>query len=302
MQKQNTMLNLNDIRLFLKVAHTGSLSRAATLLDVPKSNISRRLQALEDDLGFRLFNRISNRLVLTQQGQELVRQYQDVFTTLEHKERLLSDIGHSLTGRLKVSIPSDLVNTHFNNSLADFKLRFPDIDLECYVSSKYNEFAIADYDVALLINSHQLPDGDYVARRLFDVQSSLYVSPTFCADLEQPLRLDQLNEHPHISHTFDQQWALSVQGKTESILLNSAIKIDSILAQRTMASAGLGIARLPDFFCRDATTQGSLRVLNVDGLCQPYQVCIAYADRHLQPRSVEVFIDYYRQQAVDMSL
>ena len=296
------MLNLNDLRIFVKVAQCSNLSLAAKELALPKSKVSRRLLALEADLEFRLFHRTNNRLHLTQQGEELLAQYADTFAVIERKERLVNDIGHSLKGRLKISIPSDLVNTHFNDSLTDFKLRYPDVDLECHVTSHYNEFATADYDVALLLNSHQLPDGDYIAKKLFDVQSSLFIATSFDTDESTALSLAQLLEHPHISHTFDNHWAVVCNGQPSLIALNRAVKIDSILAQRSMAIAGLGIVRLPDFYCIEAVEQGKLRKLNFVGVTQPYQVCIAYSDRHLQPRVVDVFINYYKQVAHTMAL
>jgi len=286
----------------VKVAQVNNVSMAARTLGLPKSKVSRRILALESVLEFRLFHRINNRLVLTQQGEELLAQYADAFAVIEHKERLVNDIGHSLNGRLKISIPSDLVNTHFNDSLTEFKLRYPDIDLECHVTSKYNQFATTDYDVALLINSHQLPDGDYIAKRLFDVQSSLFISPNFKLDNATPISLATLKGLPHISHTFDNHWALLCDGQQSLVTLNRAVKIDSILAQRSMAIAGLGIVRLPDFYCIEALEEGKLRKVNFVGTTLPYQVCIAYSDRHLQPRVVEVFINYYKNVAPNMAL
>jgi len=296
------MLDLNDIRLFLKVAESGSLTKTADRLSMPKSKLSRRIQMLENQLDYRLFAREKNRLILTSHGNQLAQQYRSLFIAIEEQESIATQSGQIVEGLLKISAPSDLINTHFSYSLADFKKMHPKIDIECYVCNQYDRIAIDDYDIALLISAHQLPDGDHIAKKLFDVQSSIFISTKFNIDSNRAHPIASLTNYPMISHTYKDSWTFSNDEQSQELPVNSTLKVDSINAQKIMVSSGLGIARLPDFICQEEVKKGEMKAINLVEKPLPYQVYVVYRERNLQPKNVEAFIAYYKNAAKDMGL
>ena len=66
-------MNWDDLRLFLAVARSGSISSGAKLLDLQHSTVSRRMRKLEQDLGVRLFDKVSSGYALTSAGENLMQ-------------------------------------------------------------------------------------------------------------------------------------------------------------------------------------------------------------------------------------
>ena len=110
----------DDLLLFARVAESGSFSRAAERVQLPKSTVSRRIAALEKRLGERLLQRTTRKLVITEFGQGV----------LDHARALSEEVDAALafalsrqarpSGRLRVSMPGDFASTALERPLADF--------------------------------------------------------------------------------------------------------------------------------------------------------------------------------------
>ena len=299
-------LDLNSIRLFLLAAEYQSMARAAEALSIPRSKVSRHIKRLEDALGFALINRDVTKLALTGAGATLVQQFRPLFQELNHAELSMRDLAEQPAGLLRVSVPTDLLNNDFAYSLADFQKLNPAIQLQCHGSSHFDRFAMDDFDVALLINAHRLPDGNYLSRKLFDVQCGVFAAPEFLSNTDLGEDIQQLERAPCISHTFNHHWAFFHQQKEVSVGVNAVFQVDSIVAAKMAAIQGLGVARLPKFICQEECQQGLLTEVQFnqpEGYASlPYQVSVAYLDRQLQPAKVKAFIEYYQRAAPDMGV
>jgi DNA-binding transcriptional LysR family regulator len=292
------MLDLNSLRYFLCTVEQGSLSQAAKYLNIPKSKLSRHIRSLEIKLGYRLFSRHHNRLQLTSEGSRLVKEYQPLYVQLQQKEDWLQDLQKEPAGLLKMSAPSDLMNTQFSYSLADFCKLYPNVDIDCRVSSQFDQFACDDFDIALLINSFQLPDGDYIAKPLFLVQAGIYLAPEL-ANRAENLEEDWM-KLPVISHSFESNWVFGEGNQLFSVPIEPRYRVDSIIAQKMLATKALGVVRLPAFLAEQELNAGMLMCVSGRRQPEPFQVCVAYRERNFIPKKVQAFIDYYRQNAHEM--
>src|ERR1700675_4232555 len=127
-------LEPNDLLLFARVVDEGSFTRAAGRLGLPKSTVSRRVAALEAQLGERLLRRPTRKLTVTDFG----------LAVLEHAHHVVEDVAAAASlaqnrqiepsGRLHVTMPSDMANTVLAPLLADFVLAYPKITLEVDLS------------------------------------------------------------------------------------------------------------------------------------------------------------------------
>lgn len=112
--------NANDLLIFARVADTGSFSRAAEQLDLPKSTLSRRISLLEERLGERLLLRSTRRLSLTDYGQQLLEHARQVAAEVD-AVRALSEFRQARpSGRLRVSMPNDFATLLLSDMLAAF--------------------------------------------------------------------------------------------------------------------------------------------------------------------------------------
>lgn len=170
----------NDLLLFARVAESGSFSRAAERVGLPKSTVSRRIAALEAHLGERVLTRTTRRLTLTDFGQGL----------LEHANRLAEEVDAAAalaehrqsepSGRLRVSMPADFAATVLADMLVDFAERYPAITVELDLSPRRVDLVGENFDLAVRMGD--LPDdATLVARRLTDVRPALFASPRYLA-------------------------------------------------------------------------------------------------------------------------
>ncbi len=119
-------LDLKRLRAFQLVARQGSLRVAANRLKQSIPAISGKIRKLEEDLGFDLFERLPNRLVLTAAGERFLREVEAIF---ERAEQALGSLQtHTPQRRLAISVGSDHA-WYFAPKIRDFLARFPDVAL-----------------------------------------------------------------------------------------------------------------------------------------------------------------------------
>jgi DNA-binding transcriptional LysR family regulator len=142
-------LEPNDLHLFARVVDEGSFTRAAGRLGLPKSTVSRRVAALEMELGERLLLRTTRKLTVTDFG----------LAVLEHAHHVVEDVAAATSlaqsrqiepsGRLRVTMPSDLASIVLAPLLAQFVLKYPAIKLEVDLSARFVDLIGENFDVAI---------------------------------------------------------------------------------------------------------------------------------------------------------
>ena len=171
----------DDLRTFLAVARTGSLTEAARSLGVSYSTVSRRLAGLEEGLGARLFDRDSAGYAPTPVGAEMLESARRMETEFEALSRRVRGQDARLSGRVRVAT-TDALATSFMPELAAFSRRFPDIEVDLLSTPEPAELAMRETEVALLVTAR--PPASLVGRRLAKLPSALYAARSY------------LEEHP----------------------------------------------------------------------------------------------------------
>ena len=98
-------MELSQLRTLIHVAELGSLSKAADRLHIAQPALSRQVRLLEEELGVRLFARHGRGMVLTEQGQEILKHATRVMTELEEIRAAASDAGAPLRGQIAIGFP-----------------------------------------------------------------------------------------------------------------------------------------------------------------------------------------------------
>src|SRR5437868_10077674 len=110
----------NDLLLFARVVDEGSFSRAAERVGIPKSTVSRRVAALESQLGERLLLRTTRKLTVTDFGHSVLEHAHQVAAEVEAAASLAQHRQSEPSGRLRVSMPGDFASAILGNLLARF--------------------------------------------------------------------------------------------------------------------------------------------------------------------------------------
>ena len=131
------------------MAESGSFTKAAERLKLPKSTVSRRLSALETQLGERLLQRTTRKLTLTEFGLALLDHARQVVAEVDAVAALAMHRQAQPSGRLRVTAPGDFASEVLPHVLAEFIDRYPAITLELDVTPRRVDLIAEGFDVAL---------------------------------------------------------------------------------------------------------------------------------------------------------
>ena len=301
MEQSSPAIDPNDLLVFARVAELGSFSRAAERLGLPKSTVSRRIAALERQIGERLLLRTTRRQTLTELGRELVEHARQVVLEVEAAMALRDHRQAAPSGRLRVSMPSDVANLVLGDMLAAFMALHPAISLELDLSPRRVDLVGEGFDAAVRVGA--LPDDTLLAaRRLASFSNGLYAAPGYLAEHGAPATPEDLAGHDAVrllagngepmAWTLtqgDQRWEGVPPGR-------GAANAPELLIR--LACAGAGIAAVPDFFARPFLQRGELRRVLPDWQLPAHTGWVVFPGRKLMPAKTRVFIDML-QAALD---
>ena len=250
------MDDLSDMALFVEVAQANGFSRAAAKLGMPQSTLSRRIAALEDALGLRLFNRSTRRLELTGAGAYYLERALPIVTEARLLHGALDDMRENVKGALRVSLPVDLAYQMVVPLLPEFAERYPLLRLDFDVNPRKVDLVGEPFDLA--IRTGTLADSDYIATPLAKISGCLFAAPDYLAQHGEPQSPDDLNAHKCLRF-LNGQWTLLNGEKRIIMQPESRFGANSPGMLRQMAVVGLGVVLLPEILVREDVAQGRLK-------------------------------------------
>jgi len=190
-------MKTQDIKMFQHIVESGSLVKAADLLDLPKSNLSRRLKILEQALGIDLFHRQHKTMVLSDHGRRFYQASKTFIDQLESEIQDMSSDCCSLAGHIRVQILALPNNQSFAKIIADFMRIHPKVTIEIISSSTEFDLIANNVDIGFRIGS-QLESVDLIARKLATVDLSFFASPEYLKQHGTPKTASELADHEFI--------------------------------------------------------------------------------------------------------
>jgi DNA-binding transcriptional LysR family regulator len=168
---------LSDIALFIEVVHFKSFTKAAERLGMPASTLSRRVSALETTIGFRLLNRTTRKVEVTEEGAAYFRRCKHLVeeATLAHEE--ISDTIHVVSGVLRLACTPDFANLYLAPVLTRFTKENPAVSVELSLSSQVEDLLTNNLDLAIRMGP--LRDSNLVAKPIGTLKQGIYASPGF---------------------------------------------------------------------------------------------------------------------------
>lgn len=157
-------MNWNDLPVFIAIADTGSLSGASRQLGVNHSTVFRRLGALEEDLGVRLFERMPDGYILTSTGEQMLHLARDAEAAIDKIHLDLAGREMLPRGKVRVTTAPNLAHTVLTEAARKLRRSFPDITLEIAVGDNDYDLNRREADIALRATSS--PPENLVGKRL----------------------------------------------------------------------------------------------------------------------------------------
>lgn len=250
-------IDWEDLRYVLAVADASSLAAAARALGVNHTTVLRRVNAFEERLGLRLFDRLPGGYALTAGGEELLRSARHMAETVADLERRLAGRDLRLEGTLRIATTDTLMASILPPVLAAFRGKHPGILIEVTTANAFANLSRRDADVA--IRPVAQPPETLVGRRVSGVAFAVFASPS-CPGIDLGIGAD--------AGFSALRWIApddSLSGSTVSRWLRAAVpaagialRADSLVGMARMAAAGVGAAPLPCYL--GDTTDGLVRV------------------------------------------
>lgn len=287
-------LNPNDLMIYARVADAGSFSKAAQRLGLPKSTVSRRVALLEEQLGERLIVRSTRRSTFTEFGLQLLEHARQIASEVDAVAALSAYRQVLPTGRLRVSMPSEIATLLLEDMLAAFAAMHPAVSLEMDLSPRRVDLLAEGFDVALRFGD--LPDdATLVARQLATLSNGLYASPAYLAEHGDPATPQDLAMHKCVlllrSNNEPVVWKLAHGDAKWEGTPPSTFAANSPDLLMRMALRGSGIVAVLDRFAAPLVKSGKLRRVLPAWRLPPDTAWAVFMGRRLMPTKTRAFID-----------
>lgn len=279
------------MRLFVRVADSGSFSRAAVDLELGQPTVSRRIQDLEASLGATLFQRTTRALSLTEAGQRFYRRAVDILAEFDEAEAEARGLEHEPVGLLRISCAASMGRMVIGPEVPEFLDRFPHIRIDLMLDDTYTDLVGEGIDLAFRMGV--LQDSSLMAKKLGEAPRALWASPGYLQRMGTPLEPGDLTEHlaltfRQVAHT---EWKLTRNGKAASVPVDGRFKASSGEMLLQAGVSGLGILLGPNWLVRDAVTRGELVRVLPDWQGEPSPLHVVWSAGKLRGKA-KLFVDH----------
>ena len=283
-----------EIELFVQVAETGSLSRAAEVLALSNAAASRHLAALEQRLGARLIERNTRRLYLTDTGQEFLARAKGILADLKDAESTVNATASAPSGTLRITASLSFSMHHIAPLLREYTGRYPGVTVHVEAATRYFDLIENNIDVAIRTREVE-PDSNITIRRLGETRRILAASPRYLAQHGRPQQLEDLQRHKMLIYTYannPNDLRFERDGQVATVHVKGLLESNDGQVLRAAALDGLGILVQPTYILFDDIVAGRL-VPVLDEWDLPHlTINLAYPSRRHLSAKVRTFIDF----------
>lgn len=237
-------MDWNALKIVLAIGKSGSLSGAAKLLDINHSTAFRRLNAFEEEIGGRLFERLPHGYELTTLGEELFSIAKEIESSFDDLERYIVGKDIQPKGVVKITAPNNIAYRFLPHHLASFSQAYPEIRLEILASNL--EFNMTNRQADIAIRATSSPPEHLVGRLLRKVKWSVYATNKTKDKMRYPRKLADLNKHRLIGASGMMRNLPAFIWLEKHFSEQIFTRCDDLVAMSHLAEAGHGLAILPD--------------------------------------------------------
>lgn len=288
--------SLDEIETFLTVMELGTVTAAATRLNLSKSVISKRISDFEAVVGAALFRRNAGRITPTEAAERLALRLRPALGELIAATESAAwgmDGAAPLRGSLSIAAPMSFGTMCLSPVLAGFAALHPALEMRVDYDDRAHDLAREGYDIAIRIGTPR--DTALMARKLCEDQPHVVASPDYLSRHGTPETPAALRDHQVISYanlSDSRMWQFRQNGRTVSPAVTARLTFNNGEAIRDMAIAGLGIAILPGFITAAARREGKLVAILEDAETRSLPIMAVWPPVTPLPAKLRALIDY----------
>ncbi|WP_205962730.1 LysR family transcriptional regulator [Pararobbsia silviterrae] len=285
-------MQLEDMRIFVAAVEAASFTGAAARLGLSKQFVSKRVMALEEQLGARLLVRTTRRLSVTPVGRDYFERVVQILADVADAERIVASQNAKPRGALRVTAPMSFGTMHLGPVIPEFMHRYDEVTLDIDLNDRTVDLVGEGYDMGVRIGV--LSDSSLIARRIAPFDMVACASPTYLAQYGSPETPADLAHHQCLlyGHGKSVEWPFAIHGRARGVPVTGRVRVNNGEIARDAAVAGLGVTMLPTFIVSAALASGQLiKVL------EPYEppkggVFAVYPQHRQSSAAVRAFVDF----------
>jgi DNA-binding transcriptional LysR family regulator len=286
-------MDWDKLRTFYAVAEAGSFTHAGETLHLSQSAISRQISGLEESIGVALFHRHARGLVLTEQGELLFKTAKEVFGRLSMVEGQLQDTREMAVGPLQITAAEFIGTTWLVPRLADFRSRYPDIQLTLILEDRILNLGMREADCAIRL--YKPEQQDLIQRQLATINFHVCASRNYLERHGTPSSAAELKHHTLLGFPegvplplHNANWLFRVADIDLEIDRN-LIMMNSYSSIYEAVRNDVGIAALPDYL---AENDDNLVMLLPDACHEGVDMYFVYPEERRNSRRIQMFRDF----------
>jgi DNA-binding transcriptional LysR family regulator len=241
--QMNSSLDWDDYRIILQITDAGSLAKAASLAGLSHPTMFRRINAIEERLGVRLFDRFRTGYRPTLAGEALVATAREIAELATTAERRLAGQDLRPAGKVRIATTDTLFHGLLAPEISRLRKLEPDITLEVVVSNEVSDLSRREADIAL--RPVLSPEQHLVGRKLGVIRQAVYGHKELLAENKAKNRLEAMPWiGPARSMNYNQ---LQVWMGKNGFDAACVCRIDTVLGMYRAVQQGTGVAVLPAY-------------------------------------------------------
>ncbi len=294
-------MDVNNVLVFVRVVQAGSFSRAAKLLNMPVSTVSRRVADLEAELGVALLMRTTRSLKITDVGQTYFEHGVKIATEIELAESIARNLQAIPQGTLRVTATRDFGNRFLGKIVCDFLKANPRVNADIVLTDRLVDLVAEGFDVAIRMG--ELSNSTLVAKKIGSLNMQLYASPSFINKQGEPINPNDLSKFECIRFTGDEnseEWVLKSGKVAKNVRVSGRISTNDMTLLRSFVLSGEGIAFMPHFLCAEDVNSGKLKILMKDWALSYGVIHVVYPGQRFLLPKVRAFVDHLSRTCADI--
>ncbi|WP_300752371.1 LysR family transcriptional regulator [Janthinobacterium sp.] len=290
-------INSDDLKIFVTVIDSGTLSAAAVHLGQTTSGVSRALSRLEDKLATSLLTRTTRRMELTEEGKLFLERARTILDAMEEVEESIRIRHQKPAGRLCVDAASPFMLHCVVPHVAEFRAMYPDIRLELSSNDQIADLLEHRTDIAIRIGA--LSDSTLHARALSSSPLHVLATPAYLARHGEPRTPEELAGHALLGfaqYELGNNWPLR-HATGNSLQIVPALAASSGETLRQLALNDQGIVCLSDFMTKHDIAAGRLvRILQPFYTGYRQQIHAVYYRNTQLSQRISCFLEFLQQK------
>jgi DNA-binding transcriptional LysR family regulator len=286
---------VSGVSVLAAVVDGGSFVKAAELIGLTDSGVSRAISRLETRLGVRLLERTTRSLTLTDEGRRFYQEVKPHLDAIEDAATLASGAASAVRGRLRIDIDPFFLPLVLAGRLGAFCERYPELAIEFVTSEHIGDLVSEGIDLAIRFGQPRL--ATLVARKLIEAPILTLAAPRYLKRYGRPKHPSELVGHrclqfidPYTGRPFE--WVFIRDQETIEVPTSGPLTFTDPKSMLDECLAGTGVAQIIGWSLKESLARGALIDLFPDWHGERFPLFAFHPSRKHPPAKVRAFVDF----------